>query len=114
MKKRRFFACLALLCLLLCACGAEEPVPYEDDAHEHVYGFWYDATEPTCTQAGSQVRYCKICNHAQEKTQELSDEMAELPHDFVDTVVPPAGNEPGFVSRVCRGCGYTVREPLSD
>ena len=57
---------LALLLLCLCACsGAGETVDY-DTAHEHVYGFWYEAhTEDGVRR---QVRYCKICHAAQEQT----------------------------------------------
>ncbi len=114
MRKWRLFACLAAALLLFCACTSADAVAYADEEHEHIFGFWYEAAELTCEQAGEQVRYCKLCHHAQEKTTPIPEDEAERAHDFADTVVPPAGDEPGFISRTCERCGYTVREPLGD
>ena len=65
---RRFFAILmvfALLVCLLCACAGEgEPTRYEQE-HTHVYGHWYDSTE-----AGREVRYCKICGTYEVRVKE--------------------------------------------
>ena len=59
MKKVIFAALLAAWLLISCACaGEQKPEPYEAE-HEHVYGFWYE------TEDGDEVRYCKICHHAQ-------------------------------------------------
>ena len=59
MKKAILAALLAALTISFCACAGErKPTAYARE-HEHVYGFWYEAED------GSQVRYCKICHHAQ-------------------------------------------------
>lgn len=59
MKKAIFAALLAALTILCCSCaGAGKPTTYAQE-HEHVYGFWYEAED------GKEVRYCKICHHAQ-------------------------------------------------
>ena len=57
---------LLVATLLLSACAADgDPVPYEKE-HEHVYGFWYDATPEEGEDTGvKKVRYCKICHEPQ-------------------------------------------------
>ena len=110
MKKRWFLALLIALCCLLCACGAGgDAVLYADESHEHTYGFWYDVSDVTCCAEGVQVRYCKLCHESEQKLTPIPEDVAEREHAFADTVVPPTATEPGFVSRSCTQCGYTVR-----
>ncbi len=112
MKKRWLLALFLALCCVLCACGADgDAVLYADESHEHVYGFWYDVSAPTCAADGEQVRYCKICHESEQKAISIPEDVAERDHAFVDTVVPPTATEPGFVSRSCSACQYTVRLP---
>ena len=113
MKKRWFLALLVALCCLLCACGAEgDAVLYADESHDHIYGFWYNAGEVTCSTEGVQVRYCKICHQSEEKYTPIPENVTDQEHVFEDMVVPPTATEPGFVSRSCTECGYTIRVPF--
>ena len=78
---------LALLCaaamLFFAGCAAMgDPVLYVDEAHEHVYGFWYDVTPLSCVHAGEQVRYCKVCLREERQTLELAQEIAERHHNI--------------------------------
>jgi hypothetical protein len=67
-------ALLAALLLACCSCASEnDPVPYEDGTHTHIYGHWYEVREATPDEDGEQVRYCKICHLPQTDTVEYSE-----------------------------------------
>lgn len=99
---------LALL-FLLCACGVRsEGISYADDGHTHVYGYWYDATLPSCRQRGVRVRYCKICHAEQGMTIEIPDDVTKQVHTYKDTTVEPTEKDAGSFLCKCELCGYEV------
>ena len=97
---------LALL-FLLCACGVKRVgISYADDAHTHVYGYWYDATLPSCQQRGVQVRYCKICHAEQGKTIEIPDDVTKQVHTYENHTQEPTEKDDGSFLRKCKLCGF--------
>ena len=83
---------LALICLLA-SCGGQK------DEHTHDFGEWKVTKAPTCTEEGSEVRYCD-CG---EKQTEV---VVALGHTFADwvTVKEPTVTEEGLKERTC-ACG---------
>ena len=109
MRKCRITAVLLLVVLLLCACDvAGDPVPYADEDHKHVYGHWYDVVPVTCVQAGTQVRYCKLCHAEQTGNVQIPEDREKQLHDFSDTVIAPTEKDWGYTTRVCTRCSYEV------
>ena len=109
MRKCRMLAVLLLAVLLLCACDATgDPVPYTDEDHKHIYGHWYDVVPVSCVQAGTQVRYCKLCHAEQTGSVQIPEDREKQLHDFSDTVIPPTEKDWGYTTRVCKSCSYAV------
>lgn len=98
--------CLAVV-LVFAACAAENPsVPYSKGECEHVFGYWYDVSAVTCLDVGQQIRYCKLCQTAEEQTIDVASDIEERKHSFIDTVTPPTEASGGYTTRVCTLCEY--------
>ncbi len=104
----------------------------------HIYGEWEVTEEASCTKKGTKARVCGICSYKDEK--EIAEkghnyqtvwnfnsenhwkececgekaEMAEhsFGNWFVDKEADCTGA--GIRSKICKGCGYTVTEKISD
>ncbi len=109
MRIAKITALILALLFLLCACGVKQDgISYADDGHTHVYGYWYDATLPSCRQRGVRVRYCKICHAEQGMTIEIPDDVTKQVHTYKDTRVEPTEKDEGSFLRKCDLCGYEV------
>ncbi len=109
MRMVKLTALILALLFLLPACGVKrEGISYADDGHTHVYGYWYDATLPSCRQRGVRVRYCKICHAEQGMTIEIPDDVTKQVHTYKDTRVEPTEKDEGSFLRKCELCGYEV------
>ncbi len=109
MRIVKIVALLLALLFLLCACGVkQEGISYADDTHTHVYGYWYDATLPSCQQRGVRVRYCKICHAEQGVTLQIPDDVTKQVHTYADHRVEPTEKDEGSFLRKCQLCGYEV------
>lgn len=107
MRIVKITALLFALLFLLCACGVKrEGISYADDGHTHVYGYWYDATLPSCRQRGVRVRYCKICHAEQGMTIEIPDDVTKQVHTYKDTTVEPTEKDAGSFLRKCELCEH--------
>lgn len=92
------FLAISLFCLVSC-----DALTSGLDPHQHEYGDWEEDTA-TCTEAGYQKRFCKICEKADErKTEALGHDMVK----FEDGVVSCIEN--GYENYTeCSRCGYSV------
>lgn len=111
MRMMKLTALILALLFLLCACGVRsEGTSYADDGHTHVYGYWYDATLPSCRQRGARVRYCKICHAEQGMTIEIPDDVTKQVHTYTETTVEPTEKDAGSFIRKCDLCSYVEEE----
>ncbi len=105
MRKRRwvFAACLMLLAAM--AGTAQAACEREED---HRYGSWKTKTSATCTRQGHQFRYCRNCDHWEQRYT------AKLPHTPGEMTVTqaPTCTEKGREEGVCTVCGRTVRRSI--
>ena len=109
MKKIRLGVALLLLMSVLSACTAGDTAhTYPADGHTHVYGNRYDVVTATCLEAGTVVRYCKICHEGVTEEAQIPADIAARAHAFSDTVVAPTEATEGYTARCCTLCGYTV------
>ncbi len=111
MRKCGIVMLLLALLFSLCACnGGSDGISYADPDHRHIYGQWYDVTPVTCTAAGAQVRYCKLCHAEEKRSVPVPEEQTEQLHDFSDTVLPPTEKDWGYTTRVCTRCAFVVEQ----
>ncbi|MCQ2413839.1 MAG: hypothetical protein MJ082_03465 [Clostridia bacterium] len=97
---------LSLLLLIGCvftfsACG--------DKACEHKFGEWTTVTEETCSEDGSEVRTCSLCNEQETRVVPKSDV-----HMYSKWTVetPATCKEAGVEKRVCRVCANEVTREI--
>lgn len=64
--------------------------------------------EPTCTNAGLQVRHCNTCN----KT--YYDAIKELGHEYKDVTVSPTCMTKGYTTHTCIRCDHTYTDSEQD
>ncbi len=107
MKKSTLIAFLLAMLLLLSSCSGAGTYTYGGD-HEHVFGSRYDLAVPTCTAAGSFVRYCKICEES--VTTELPADSTA--HVISESLREPTETESGLLRRVCSACGAVVEQKV--
>ena len=93
---------LALLsaCLLLVSAGAL--------ACDHVYGGWVTKTTATCTRQGHQFKYCRKCDHWEQRY------LPKLPHTADEWVVTkePTCTDKGVMGAHCTVCGGYLRQEI--
>lgn len=103
--KKRF--CLVLLCLVACvftfsACGESE--------HIHDYGEWTVAKQVTCTEDGTNERFC-TCGEKQTQT------VTATGHKYGDAVITVEASctQTGTKTYTCTadGCGHSYTEDYS-
>jgi len=104
MKKRIWFA-LVLLCVALSASAAYAACP-TDEAHR--YGPWQTKTSATCTRQGHQFKYCRKCDHWEQR------HTPKLPHTPDAWVVTkePTCTEEGRQEANCTVCGGRIRKKI--
>lgn len=83
--KLTLLICLALLaCALMftaCDSGNEPQTPSEPETtapHEHEFGSWQIATEPTCKQEGTETRKCNGCDEIETRTTNKLDQHSTM------------------------------------
>ena len=109
MRKARLCALFLASLLLFTACAAGKTAhAYPGETHTHVYGNRYDVVSATCLEAGTVVRYCKICHSDVTEAVEVPADIAARAHAFSDTVVEPTEATEGYTARLCTRCGYAV------
>ena len=109
MRKARLCALFLMALLLFTACTANKTAhSYPEGAHTHVYGNRYDVVPATCREAGTVVRYCKICHGEVTEAVAVPEDIAARAHAFSDTVVAPTEATEGYTDRTCTRCGYVV------
>jgi len=84
-----------------------DPETDSEAVHSHSFGEWTVEAQPTCSQAGKEIRTCE-CGETEEKAIEA------LSHNFGEwkTVSDPTCSTPGKQERRCE-CGAT-EEKLTD
>lgn len=109
MRKARLCALFLASLLLFTACAAGKTAhAYPGEPHTHVYGNRYDVVSATCLEAGTVVRYCKICHSDVTEMVQVPADIAARAHAFSDTVVEPTEATEGYTARLCTRCGYAV------
>lgn len=74
--------------------------------HEHVFGEWITITEPTCTAAGLEQRYCE-CGHFESR------EIPATGHEGEWVIVKEATEtETGLMQKICIHCGEVLEEKI--
>ena len=100
---------LLLLLFVGCSDGAAgKSYLYETGEHTHVYGNRYDVVAVSCIEAGTDIRYCKICHTAVTSTVNVPEDIAVRAHAFADTVVAPTEADEGYTARQCTLCPYVI------
>lgn len=73
----------------------------------HTYGDWFTTTNPTCTAAGVQTRYCSTCSASE------TSPVAALTHIYTSAVTKNATEtETGIRTYTCSLCGDTYTETI--
>lgn len=108
MRKWRLIALFLLLSLALVSCGGETTYLYNTGTHAHVFGNRYDVMPVTCVEAGTQIRYCKICHASVTDTVAVAEDISQRAHAFSLTVVPATECEEGYTTKSCTLCDYVV------
>ena len=100
MRKTVFCFVWMMICTLSCL-----PSPAED---EHIYGAWVTLRSPTCTLEGHQKRYCRHCDHWEQRYTK------KLPHTVEEhfIVKEPTCTEEGVQGAYCTVCGSYLRTKL--
>lgn len=95
--KKRVFAALLLAALMIAACAQAE--------HICTFGHWKPKRNPTCMEAGLEFRYCRYCDHWEQR------DIPKLPHDIPEwtITVEPTCVKKGSKTGVCNTCGNTIR-----
>ena len=88
--KYLIFAALIVCTLFTVSCGE----------HEHSFGEWSVAVEPSCTETGRQTRVCADCGAVDEL------EIAALGHSLTADVTDPTCTERGYTHYECEACDY--------
>lgn len=105
MKKKMSLACLLLAALLMLSATAYASCSPED---AHRYGSWKYNLLPTCTHEGHQFRYCRYCDHWEQRwTKKLPHEVAEW-----TVTLEPTCSEEGKKEGICTVCGGTSRKSI--
>ncbi len=113
MRKARLCALFLMALLLFTACTANKTAhSYPEGEHTHVYGNRYDVIPATCREAGTVVRYCKICHGEVTEVVAVPEDVAARAHAFSDTVVAPTEATEGYTVRRCTLCNYIVERTL--
>ena len=63
--------------------------------------------EPTCTEGGSTVKYCTLCNEEQE-----GEDVPALGHSWIETIKEATCTERGERTKECSVCGETSTEVI--
>ena len=56
---KRVIILIALIALSIMMTGCN--LILENIGHDHIYSEWYETVEPTCSEAGTEKRYCLLC-----------------------------------------------------
>ena len=105
MRKKIIGAAALMLTAMLLAATAVAACPSEE---AHRYGSWRTKTSATCTRQGHQFRYCRNCDHWQQRYT------PKLPHTPGEMTVTkePTCTETGRKEGICTACGGTVRKTI--
>ena len=76
-------------------CGAVIVAQEEIPALGHDFGEWTVTTEPTCTEAGEETRYCSRCDATETQPVEA------LGHEYTTETTAPTCTERGFTTYTC-------------
>ena len=102
MKKIRWMLVLALvfLCAASCALAACDG--------EHSYSSWVTKRTATCTRQGHQFKYCRNCDHWEQRYTK------KLPHTIEEwyVVKEPTCREDGVMGAHCTVCGGYIRKTV--
>ena len=85
--------------------GGVNIVSVEKNCENHTYGEWKKTALPTCTDSGTEQRFCTACGHCETKS------LAALGHDYEEfwTVdIQAVADTAGRMSRHCRRCSETT------
>ena len=75
-----------------------------EEIHSHVWGDWYLAAAPTCTEEGILEHDCSICGESETESVPASG------HTWGEGIVTaePTCTEEGSREYVCSACGETA------
>ena len=77
----------------------------ETEAKGHTYAKnAAKSTAATCTKTGVTYYTCSVCG------DEYYDVVAQLPHDYKDTVVAPTCTEAGYTLHACKNCNASYKD----
>lgn len=65
---------------------------------QHSFGEWTQTVDPTCTEAGKEIRICSVCEFSEER------EIAQLGHNYQSIVTDPTCTEQGYTTYTCDRC----------
>jgi len=68
----------------------------------HNYDNWITIVEPTCTDKGSEIRYCSNCDAAQ--TQDISTVASNHTWGDWNVLIPATCTIPSYETRLCTSC----------
>ena len=102
MHKTMWAACLLLGAMTVTATAAA----IEGDGHN--YGSWITKREAPCTQEGHQFKYCRDCDHWEQR---YTPKLPHTPDEWVVTQEPTCTQE-GVESAHCTVCGGYLRRTL--
>lgn len=102
MNKKTWGVCL-LAGMLLAASSAGA---IEGDGHR--YGPWITKRTATCTQEGHEFKYCKDCDHWEQR---YTDKLPHTPDEWVIEKEPTCTEE-GVQTATCTVCGRKMRKKI--
>ena len=104
---------IALLLVLIFMVGMIPTAAFATDeaveeTHEHVWGDWVLAAEPTCAEEGSYARVCLECGETE------IEPIPVLDHTWGEGIVTvePTCTEDGTIEYVCAVCGETTYDTI--
>ncbi|MBQ8092988.1 MAG: peptidoglycan-binding protein [Clostridia bacterium] len=95
--KKLTLICLILLMMTVCLSANADS--------DHNFGPWVTLREPTCSSEGHQKRYCRDCDHWEQR------EIKKLPHtvESWEVTKEPTCTEEGVRVATCQVCGAFLR-----
>ncbi len=72
---------------------------------DHIAGDWIIDRAATCGVAGSRHKECAVC-----KTTIETAVIDKLAHSYIDTIVPPEGDNYGYFLYTCELCGDSYKD----
>ena len=88
-------------------CGYECSDEYTT-ALGHNFGEWTVAVPASCTENGTETRYCSRCDETE--TREIKSDG----HNYVSVITDPTCTEKGYTTYTCSECGDTYTDNFTD